>query len=110
MFSFETDGGHWAPLTRSWFIDRCNAVWIEADLPTLSGHCFRIGGATELLLRGTHPDIVAMLGGWKSHAFLEYWRKIEAILPLFISKSFDRSCIQLAKMSMMSFEKKYALK
>ncbi|KAI0824854.1 hypothetical protein BC628DRAFT_1321576 [Trametes gibbosa] len=92
MFAFETsEGPGWAPMTRDWFLNRCNTIWIGADLGVLTGHCFRIGGATELLLRGTHPDIVATQGGWKSKAFLEYWRKIEAILPLFISKSFDQS-------------------
>ncbi len=93
MFAFETNGvaAGWAPMTRDWFLNRCNAVWVAAGLGALTGHCFRIGGATELLLRGTHPDIVATQGGWKSKAFLEYWRKIELILPLFISKSFDQS-------------------
>ncbi|KAG1756158.1 hypothetical protein EDD22DRAFT_957328 [Suillus occidentalis] len=32
-----------------------------------------------------------MQGRWKSRAFLEYWRKIESILPLFITASFKDS-------------------
>ncbi|KAI0633889.1 hypothetical protein C8Q77DRAFT_1195987 [Trametes polyzona] len=109
LFAFETAIGSWAPMTRSWFLDRCNEVWSSANLGQLKGHCFRIGGATELLLRGTHPDIVATQGGWKSRAFLEYWRKIENILPLFISRSFDKSRTQLALRSMKDFKKRYAL-
>ncbi len=107
LFAFEVAGGGWAPMTRAWFLSRCNGVWEAAGLVALQGHCFRIGGATELLLRGTHPDIVATQGGWKSRAFLEYWRKIEAILPLFISQSFDKSRLQLVERSMKDFKKKY---
>ncbi|KAH7909540.1 hypothetical protein BJ138DRAFT_1010615, partial [Hygrophoropsis aurantiaca] len=51
------------------------------------GPAFRIGGATELLLQGLNPDVVAQQGRWKSQAFLEYWREIESILPMFISSS-----------------------
>ncbi|THH14019.1 hypothetical protein EUX98_g9656, partial [Antrodiella citrinella] len=108
LFAFETaDQQGWAPMTKPWFLDRCNEVWNDAGLELLTGHCFRIGGATELLLRGTHPDIVATQGGWKSRAFLEYWRKIESILPLFISQSFDKSRLQLVQTSMDAFKKKY---
>ncbi|KAG1818951.1 hypothetical protein EV424DRAFT_1323539, partial [Suillus variegatus] len=52
---------------------------------TMPGHAFRIGGATELLFEGVHPDIVATQGRCKSRAFLDYWRQIESILPLFIA-------------------------
>lgn len=52
-------------------------------------HAFRIGGATELLLQGVPPDVVATQGRWKSQAFLDYWRQINSILPLFISSSAD---------------------
>lgn len=106
FFAFETASG-WAPMTRDWFLDRCGEVWTAAGLATLSGHCFRIGGATELLLRGTPPDIVAVQGGWKSRAFLEYWRKIESILPLFISNSFDQSRLTLVRQSVDVFRRKY---
>lgn len=108
MFSFETSGtaGSWAPMTRDWLLGRCNEVWAAAGLAQLSGHCFRIGGATELLLRGTHPDIVATQGGWKSKAFLEYWRKIEHILPLFISDAFGQSRVQLLSNTMDDFRRR----
>lgn len=66
-------------------MDRCNEVWKACGLPEMTGHSFRIGGATYLLLLGTHPDVVAMQGGWESRAFLDYWRRIESILPLFIA-------------------------
>ncbi|KIK93111.1 hypothetical protein PAXRUDRAFT_145753, partial [Paxillus rubicundulus Ve08.2h10] len=50
---------------------------------------FHIGGTTELLLQGISPDIIATQGRWTSRAFLQYWRRIETILPLFISSSSD---------------------
>ncbi|GBE83385.1 hypothetical protein SCP_0504330 [Sparassis crispa] len=110
FFAFETsDTAGWAPMTRDWFLNRANAAWAAAGFEHLTGHCFRIGGATELLLRGTHPDVVATQGSWKSRAFLEYWRKIESILPLFISRSFTSSRLQLASTAMDSFRKKYSL-
>ncbi|KAI5981618.1 DNA breaking-rejoining enzyme [Pisolithus albus] len=63
----------------------------NAGFPDMPGHAFRIGGATELLLQGVPPDVVATQGRWKSQAFLEYWRQISSILPLFISSSADSS-------------------
>lgn len=106
FFAFETPDG-WSPMTRTWFITRCNNVWASAGLPLLTGHCFRIGGATELLLRGTPPDIVAAQGRWKSRAFLEYWRRIESILPLFITNSFNSSRMSLVHSSMDSYRRLY---
>ncbi|PPR03772.1 hypothetical protein CVT26_005787 [Gymnopilus dilepis] len=91
LFSFVTAGGGHAPMTRDWFLQRCEDVWEAAGLPRMAGHAFRIGGATELLLRGTPPDIVAVQGRWRSRAFLDYWRRIEGILPLFITNSFASS-------------------
>lgn len=108
FFAF-ADGaeGGWKPMTRTWFLARCNAVWSEAGLKNLTGHCFRIGGATELLLRGTHPDVVATLGGWKSRAFLDYWRQIESIIPLFVSKASDASRVLSMRASMEDFRRRH---
>ncbi|KAF9226156.1 hypothetical protein BS17DRAFT_697732, partial [Gyrodon lividus] len=61
-------------------------VWVSQRYPDLPGHAFRIGGTTELLIQGVAPDIVATQGRWTLRAFLEYWRCIEVILPLFITK------------------------
>jgi hypothetical protein len=107
LFAYETSGGGWAPLTRPWFLARCNQVWRGAGLLELTGHCFRIGGASELLLRGIPPDVVAMQGRWKSRAFLEYWRKIESILPLFVTSSFTDARISMVHASMDSYARRY---
>ncbi|KAG0694084.1 hypothetical protein DFH29DRAFT_985347 [Suillus ampliporus] len=88
LFAYRTPTG-WSPLTCQDFISRCNSVWTSQGFPPMPGHAFRIGGATELLLQGVHPDIVSSQGRWTSRSFLEYWRRIETILPLFISSSFN---------------------
>ncbi|KAG2050396.1 DNA breaking-rejoining enzyme, partial [Suillus hirtellus] len=108
FFAYETTDGGWAAMTKPWFLARCNQVWRSANLLELTGHCFRIGGATELLLHRVPPDIVAVQGQWKSRAFLEYWHKIESILPLFVTSSFLDSCTAMINSSMDSYTRRYS--
>jgi hypothetical protein len=103
LFSFKTANGGWAPMTKPWFMSCCNNVWVAAGFPDMPGHAFRIGGATELLLQGINPDIVATQGQWKSYTFLEYQRHIEAILPLFISNASNSARALTLDTSMSSF-------
>jgi hypothetical protein len=109
LFAFETSDGGWAPLTKKNWLARCNEVWVAAGFEPLQLHAFRIGGCTEMLLRGINPDIVCVQGRWVSKAFLQYWRKIQSILPLFISKSFSAARISLVNSSMSCFSSKYCL-
>lgn len=110
LFSFETASGSWAPMTKPWFMARCNSIWVAAGHPAMPGHAFRIGGATELLLEGVPPDVVATQGRWKSRAFLDYWRRIESILPLFISAAIN-SPLALARLQsvMHDFQRSHNL-
>jgi hypothetical protein len=109
LFSFETANGGWAPMTKPWFMSCCNDVWVAAGFPDMPSHAFRIGGATELLLQGINPDIVATQGQWKSCAFLEYWQRIEAILPLFISNASNSARALTLDTSMSSFASRHRL-
>ncbi|RDB26204.1 hypothetical protein Hypma_006840 [Hypsizygus marmoreus] len=109
LFAFESTSGTWEPMTKAWFMDRCNEVWAKDSLLLLTGHCFRIGGATEHLLRGVAPEIVQALGRWRSQAFMDYWRRIESILPLFLSNSLTTSRVSLLRTSMNAFRKKHNL-
>ena len=84
LFAFETATGDYAPMHRSWFLDRCNEVWLGKGLSMLSGHIFRIGGTTHLLLLGVDHFIVMAQGCWRSSAFLDYWRLCEEIIPTFV--------------------------
>jgi hypothetical protein len=89
FFSFRTNSG-WKPMPKSWFLDRCNAVWKARGLESLFGHSFRIGGATEMLLLGIPPDVVMVQGRWTSRAFMEYWRRSHEILPRYIAMNSTR--------------------
>ncbi|KAJ3559982.1 hypothetical protein NP233_g11130 [Leucocoprinus birnbaumii] len=82
LFAYYSDSGHVSMLSKKTFLERCNKVWTEAKYPRYTGHCFRIGGTTELLLAKVPPDVVKTMGRWSSDAFLKYWRSIEDIVPL----------------------------
>lgn len=96
-------------MTRSTFLTRCNDIWVAQGFPNLPGHAFRIGGATELLLQGVHPDVVSMQGRWSSDAFLDYWRRIDTILPLFIASSANSQCLADLDRVMDSFARNHHL-
>ncbi|KIJ07704.1 hypothetical protein PAXINDRAFT_89979 [Paxillus involutus ATCC 200175] len=83
LFSYLSNRG-WRCLTKKKLLLRCNSIWSLAGIPTTTGHSFRIGGTTELLLAGVPPDVVKALGRWSSDAFLRYWRSLELLAPLHI--------------------------
>lgn len=66
-------------LTKEVFLNRCNAIWSKHGITRITGHCFRIGGTTELLLQGLAPDLVKSMGRWSSDAHLRYWRETRSI-------------------------------
>ncbi|KAF8156429.1 hypothetical protein BJ912DRAFT_867675, partial [Pholiota molesta] len=107
LFSFATADRSYAPMTRAWFLGRCENVWVAAGMPRMAGHGFRIGGATELLLWGTPPDVVAVQGCWKSQSFLEYWHCIEGVLPLFVSNSSASSRVALVMETMAAYSRSH---
>jgi hypothetical protein len=84
LFSYHSSNGLIA-LTSRKLVNRCNTIWCTHGLPSCSGHSFRIGGTTELLLSNVPPHIVKLLGRWSSDAFLRYWRNLEHIAPMHTS-------------------------
>ena len=108
LFAYSKADGNWEALTKERMLKRCNEVWKANGLLELPGHAFRIGGCTEMLLRGVPPDVVMVLGRWKSQAFLEYWRRIDAILPLFLTNSFNTARVNLTRNTMSSFTRRQA--
>jgi hypothetical protein len=80
LFSYSTPDG-FLSLTKPVFLRRCNAIWHALGYPKATGHCFRIGGTTELLIAGTPPDVVKATGRWSSNSFLRYWRSLDDIAP-----------------------------
>ena len=80
MYAYSTNSGP-CSLSRHRFLVRCNTIWSALGYPRATGHSFRIGGTTELLLAGVPPDVVKTMGRWSSDAFLRYWRLLEDIAP-----------------------------
>lgn len=105
LFAYADGAGGWRALTKTRLMDICTRIWKAAGLVSIEfGHSFRIGGATELLLRGVHPDAVMKQGRWLSRAFLRYWRRIQEILPLFcLSDSFSAASESRLDKSMTAF-------
>ena len=84
IFSYlSTDGLHYS-LSKSHFLRRCNTIWSALGYPRTTGHCFRIGGTTELLVAGTPPDVVKATGRWSSESFMRYWRSLDMLAPQYI--------------------------
>lgn len=94
LFAFAAGSEQWSPITKPWFMARCTGIWKDANLLTVAGHSFRIGGSTELLLAGVPCEVVATIGGWTSLAFLLYWRKIEHIIPMNVAKAYDKKKVE----------------
>jgi hypothetical protein len=84
LFSFK-ESGCLVVMDKTSFLRRCNDIWRPLGHPRLTGHSFRIGGTTELLIAGTHPEVVRVTGRWSSESFLRYWRSLEDIAPHYIS-------------------------
>lgn len=82
LFAYRNARGAVTCLTKKRFLRRCNEVWKRHGFPTYTGHSFRIGGTTELLLAGVHPDVVQAMGRWQSEAFKKYWRRLDLLAPL----------------------------
>jgi hypothetical protein len=80
IFSFHSPDG-FVLLHKNLFLRRCNTIWSILGYPKTTGHCFRIGGTTELLAAGVPPDIVRTTGRWSSESFLRYWRSLDIIAP-----------------------------
>lgn len=94
LFLYCDGDGVWHPMVKRVFMGRCNEIWKEAGLEELDGHGFRIGGATELLLGGVPPHVVAMVGRWQLLLFLKYWRLVAEIIVNLYSSSYDTSRIE----------------
>ncbi|KAF8886363.1 hypothetical protein BD779DRAFT_1611783 [Infundibulicybe gibba] len=84
LFSYAIGDGRHLALTKDKFLARCNEIWTMYGWPRMTGHSFRIGGTTKLLVAGVPPDVVRAMGRWSSDAFLRYWRSLELIAPKYV--------------------------
>jgi hypothetical protein len=80
LFAYSTPSG-FSSLTKSRFLRRCNSIWHSLGYPRTTGHCFQIGGTTELLIAGTPQEVVKATGRWSSDSLLRYWRSLDDIAP-----------------------------
>jgi hypothetical protein len=60
LFSFRRPGGIIC-MTKKILLNRWNEIWSRHSYPARTGHCFRIGRTTELLLAGVPPVIVQII-------------------------------------------------
>ncbi|KAF6748299.1 hypothetical protein DFP72DRAFT_820456 [Ephemerocybe angulata] len=87
LFTYRARNGLLRPLTNSACIMRVNTALAAGGLPPVKGHCFRIGGVLEWLLRGVPFEVVKVMGRWSSDAFTVYLRKRSSILAPYIQAS-----------------------
>lgn len=82
LFSY-SDAHGTTVLLKKQFLQRCNAIWetMNEHSQSPTGHSFRIGGTSHLLLCGVHPDIIKQTGRWSSDSFLRYWRNLDTVIP-----------------------------
>ncbi|TFK51626.1 hypothetical protein OE88DRAFT_1644320 [Heliocybe sulcata] len=91
LFAYAAADEGWMLLTKLSFLSHCKEARDPLQLLQVSGHSFCIGSTT------VRPESVAAQGHWKSLVFLLYWHCLKDLLPLMISKSYDRSCIASLK-------------
>ncbi|KAJ7257975.1 hypothetical protein B0H12DRAFT_1015075 [Mycena haematopus] len=96
LFAYRSPSG-WSHVTKDLFIKACTAVFNAVGLDRIFGHSFRIGGSLALLLAGVAPEVIMKLGGWTSLCFLIYWRRLERILPLAITRAWDSRIAEFAR-------------
>ncbi|KAJ7627678.1 hypothetical protein DFH06DRAFT_1227832 [Mycena polygramma] len=89
LFAYRVDSVSWATLTKDDFLRTTASIFLAALLENVFGHSYRIGGSLRLLLDGVEPEIIMKVGGWTSLCFLIYWRRLEQVIPLAITKPWD---------------------
>ena len=63
LFAFtHPKSGETKVLTREHFLAKCNAIWAREGFYKITGHAFRIGGTSGLLIAGVPPEIVKVMG------------------------------------------------
>lgn len=85
LFAFQDAFGS-SIMLKQQFIDRCNGIWAKLGLTQTSGHSFRIGGTSHLLICGVNPDVIKQSGRWSSDSFLRYWRNLDTVIPKHTSR------------------------
>ncbi|KAH8930631.1 hypothetical protein BT69DRAFT_314309 [Atractiella rhizophila] len=83
------------PLTKRAFLDRCKNVWsqdaeVSGGIDNVSGHSFRIGGASRLWALKVGIEFIMMAGRWKSISWELYIRmKAQVVVNEITHRSFE---------------------
>lgn len=109
LFGYIDEFGHPKHMVKNVFLSFCYDVWEKAAMKHVLGHSFRIGGAVTLLLAGVKPEVVAATGGWTSLAFLLYWRRLEEVIPIHISKAYNQSELDSLRKTVTAFQKAFKI-
>ncbi|KAJ3767476.1 hypothetical protein FB446DRAFT_793152 [Lentinula raphanica] len=87
LFTYHDSRGGLQVMMKKVFLQSCNKIWHQHNVPRMTGHCFCIGGTTHYLPSGVAPDVVKALGRWRSDAFLCYWRNIEELARVHLPRT-----------------------
>ncbi|KAF5368224.1 hypothetical protein D9615_010528 [Tricholomella constricta] len=87
LFAFITDSSSYQTLTKSQFLHITTEIFVSHHLDPVYGHSYRIGGTVELLASGVPPEIIMKLSGWSSLCFLLYWRRLDYLVPIAITRA-----------------------
>ncbi|KAE9395629.1 DNA breaking-rejoining enzyme, partial [Gymnopus androsaceus JB14] len=109
LFGYVDEKGQPRHMVKNVFLAFCYDVWEKAAMKHVLGHSFRIGGAVALLLAGVKPEVVAATGGWTSLAFLLYWRRLEEVIPIHISKAYNQNEINTLRKTVAAFQKAFKI-
>lgn len=75
LFGYQKQDGSRGNLTRSMVVNKCQQVWNTHGWNALSGHSFRVGGASWRAALGIPHEDIKKLGRWSSSCYLIYLRE-----------------------------------
>lgn len=74
LFGYQKPDGQRVNLTRPTVVNRCQQIWREHGWNTISGHSFRVGGASLRAALGVDHEDIKSLGRWTSSCYKLYLR------------------------------------
>ncbi|KAI0665643.1 hypothetical protein C8Q78DRAFT_932820, partial [Trametes maxima] len=79
LFSWRDNRGEIHPMLRDTTLEFINRTLASKGYGSAFGHSFRIGGASFYLSQKVDPEIVRIMGRWKSMAYQVYIRAFEQV-------------------------------
>lgn len=94
LFGYPNDDGTRTNLTRSAVVSRCRQVWHTYGWDSISGHSFRVGGASLRAALGIDHKDIQKLGRWTSDCYKLYLRdysEVDLTMTLSILQALNES-------------------